>query len=107
MKLVSPYLVLGEEGVAFFSAMAASGVKVTMLTNSLEATDVVAVHAGYAKRRKALLEAGVALFELKKIWPAPAPVPMPLERPALRNTVGRRVSRRRRFLPGGRRSRPG
>ena len=30
-----------------------------ILTNSLEATDVAAVHAGYAKRRKALLEAGV------------------------------------------------
>jgi phosphatidylserine/phosphatidylglycerophosphate/cardiolipin synthase-like enzyme len=31
-----------------------------------EATDVVAVHAGYAKRRKALLEAGVRLFEMKR-----------------------------------------
>ena len=30
------------------------------------ATDVAAVHAGYAKRRKALLESGVQLFELQR-----------------------------------------
>ncbi len=36
------------------------GVKVSVLTNSLEATDVAAVHAGYAKRRKPLLEGGRA-----------------------------------------------
>ncbi len=38
---------------------------VRVLTNSLAATDVAAVHAGYAKRRKALLAGGVQLFELK------------------------------------------
>lgn len=36
-----------------------------MLTNSLSATDVVPVHAGYSKYRKELLKAGVTLFELK------------------------------------------
>lgn len=40
--------------------------RVGVLTNSLEATDVAAVHAGYAKRHRPLLEAGVALFELKR-----------------------------------------
>jgi putative cardiolipin synthase len=49
--------------------MARRGVKVTVLTNALEATDVAVVHAGYAKRRKALLAAGVRLFELKAISP--------------------------------------
>jgi len=38
----------------------------TVLTNSLEATDVPVVHAGYAKRRKPLLAAGVRLFEMKR-----------------------------------------
>ena len=47
--------------------------KVTVLTNALEATDVAAVHAGYAKRRKPLLEAGVALFELKRMAAPSAP----------------------------------
>lgn len=47
--------------------MAARGVKVRVLTNSLEATDVAAVHAGYAKWRRALLESGISLFELRRV----------------------------------------
>jgi putative cardiolipin synthase len=66
LELVSPYFVPGSEGVDAFAAMAGRGVKVTILTNSLEATDVAAVHAGYAKRRKPLLDAGVKLFEMKR-----------------------------------------
>jgi cardiolipin synthase C len=66
MELVSPYFVPGAEGVEHFAALARSGVKISVLTNALEATDVVAVHAGYAKRRRPLLEAGVAIFELKR-----------------------------------------
>jgi putative cardiolipin synthase len=66
LELVSPYFVPGSDGVDAFAAMAGRGVKVTVLTNSLEATDVAAVHAGYAKRRKPLLEAGVKLFEMKR-----------------------------------------
>lgn len=66
LELVSPYFVPGSKGVEALAAMAARGVKVTVLTNSLEATDVAAVHAGYAKRRKPLLEAGVKLFEMKR-----------------------------------------
>jgi cardiolipin synthase C len=42
-----------------------------VLTNSLEATDVPAVHAGYARRRKALLKAGVRLFEMKRAFSSP------------------------------------
>jgi putative cardiolipin synthase len=67
--LVSPYFVPGEAGTASIAAMARRGVKVRVLTNSLEATDVAAVHAGYAKWRKPLLAAGVSLYELKRIWP--------------------------------------
>ena len=66
MTLVSPYFVPGAEGVQFFASMARNGVRVTVLTNSLEATDVPVVHAGYAKRRKPLLAAGVRLFEMKR-----------------------------------------
>ena len=63
--LVSPYLVLGEHGTQSFVDMARRGVQVRMLTNSLSSTDVGAVHAGYAKRRLALLAAGVKLYEIK------------------------------------------
>jgi len=55
-----------EKGVAFFTRLARQGVSVQILTNSLEATDVAAVHSGYAKSRVELLKAGVKLFELRK-----------------------------------------
>ena len=63
--LVSPYFVPGESGTAALAALARRGVRVRVVTNSLAATDVKAVHSGYAKRRKELLEAGVTLYELK------------------------------------------
>jgi putative cardiolipin synthase len=63
IDLVSPYFVPGSDGVDLFGGWAKRGVKVRVLTNSLDATDVAVVHAGYAKRRKALLESGVALYE--------------------------------------------
>jgi cardiolipin synthase C len=65
LDLVSPYFVPGEEGTAALAALAGRGVTVRILTNSLAASDVSAVHAGYAKRREALLRAGVRLYELK------------------------------------------
>ena len=64
--LVSPYFVPGKEGTAGLVDLARSGVSVRVLTNSLDATDVGAVHAGYAKRREALLRGGVRLYELKR-----------------------------------------
>ncbi len=64
LDLVSPYFVPGAEGTAALEALA-KDIKVRVLTNSLAASDVKAVHAGYAKRRADLLRAGVRLFELK------------------------------------------
>ena len=63
--LITPYFVPGEVGTEALANLARSGVKVRVLTNSLAASDVSAVHAGYAKRRMDLLRAGVRLFELK------------------------------------------
>jgi putative cardiolipin synthase len=71
--LVSPYFVPMAQGTATLQAMAARGVKVRVLTNSLESTDVSAVHAGYAKRRKDLLRAGVQLYELRRAEAAKPP----------------------------------
>ncbi|MDB5917380.1 MAG: hypothetical protein JWR40_1614 [Massilia sp.] len=68
LDLVSAYFVPGDTGTAAFSKLAKSGVAVRVLTNSLEATDVPAVHAGYAKSRKPLLAAGVKLYELRATW---------------------------------------
>jgi putative cardiolipin synthase len=65
MFIVSPYFVPGKDGVAWLRKEAGRGVRVTVLTNSLAATDVAAVHAGYQRYRKDLLEAGIHLYELK------------------------------------------
>lgn len=63
--LVSPYFVPGAEGSAALVGLARSGVRVRVLTNSLAASDVAAVHAGYAKWREDLLRGGVQLYEFK------------------------------------------
>ena len=47
-----------QGGVEFFAALVRLGVQVAVLTNSLEATDVAPVHAGYAKRRVPLRRYG-------------------------------------------------
>ena len=65
LTLVSPYFVPGRQGAAALAALARRGVSVSVLTNALAATDVSAVHAGYARYRKGLLRAGVRLYELK------------------------------------------
>lgn len=62
--IVSAYFVPGEKGTASFVELARRGVDVKILTNSYAANDVGIVHAGYAPRRRALLEAGVRLFEI-------------------------------------------
>lgn len=63
LGIVSGYFVPGAQGAHQLGALARSGVDVTVLTNGYGATDVALVHAGYAPWRKALLKAGVRLFE--------------------------------------------
>jgi putative cardiolipin synthase len=64
--IFSPYFVPGKEGVEFFKMLTDKGVRVKILTNSLASNDVSVVHAGYSKYRKALLRAGVELYEMDK-----------------------------------------
>ncbi|HEX7045838.1 MAG TPA: phospholipase D family protein [Burkholderiales bacterium] len=66
LDLVSAYFVPTAAGVETLAALGRRGVAIRILTNSLEATDVAVVHAGYAKRRKALLAAGIRLYELRR-----------------------------------------
>ena len=65
LSLVSAYFVPGNDGCAALAGLAAQGLGVDVMTNALEATDVAAVHAGYARHRARLLKAGVRLWELK------------------------------------------
>lgn len=75
LLLVSPYFVPGKQGVKFFADLEQRGVEVTIVTNSLAATDVGMVHSGYAKYRKDLLKAGVELYEMRPDVKSPAPSP--------------------------------
>ena len=63
--LISPYFVPGESGTRYFTNLAARGISVSALTNSLASTDEPAVHAGYSRYRYALLRGGVQLHELR------------------------------------------
>lgn len=62
--IISPYFVPGDAAAAL-QALAREGVHVGVVTNSLAANDVVAVHGGYAKYRPDLLRAGVRLYEIR------------------------------------------
>ncbi|MFV0453881.1 MAG: phospholipase D family protein [Pseudomonas sp.] len=66
LTLVSSYFVPTDEGVDYFARLAEANVDIQVLTNSLEATDVPAVHGGYAPYRHELLRLGVRLFELRR-----------------------------------------
>lgn len=67
--IISPYFVPGDQLVQTFAGWVEQGAEVLILTNSLAANDVTAVHAGYARYREALLTTGTELWELK---PQPA-----------------------------------
>ena len=63
-----PYFVpgAGSDGRAR-QHVVSGGRDVRILTNSLAANDVAAVHGGYARHRKDLLEGGVQIWELKPL----------------------------------------
>jgi len=65
LVLVSPYFVPGEGIAARLGDAVKAGKRVRVLTNSLVANDVAAVHGGYSRHREQLLESGVELWELK------------------------------------------
>lgn len=65
LLLISPYFVPGVGGAARLRGLVDAGKQVAVLTNSLAATDVAAVHSGYVRYRDELLSGGVRIYELK------------------------------------------
>lgn len=63
--LISPYFVPGDKGTLALTEAVKRGPTVSILTNSLAANDVAAVHGGYSKYRDRLIDGGVSLWELK------------------------------------------
>jgi len=65
LEVISPYFVPGKRGTASLIDRAKSGADVRILTNSLAANDVAAVHGGYERHRRELIKGGVGIWELK------------------------------------------
>lgn len=65
--LLSPYFVPHDAGVKLLADLTHRGVRVAVLTNSMAATDAVAVQAGYSPYRSALLRNGVELYEYQPL----------------------------------------
>jgi len=63
--ITSPYLIPGEAGIETFrNSIERWGVKYTLVTNSLAATDEPVVHTGYRRYRPEMLKLGMNLYEL-------------------------------------------
>jgi cardiolipin synthase C len=67
LNIISPYFVPGAAGTTALADAARAGKQVRILTNSLVANDVAAVHGGYSRYREELLTGGVQLWELKPL----------------------------------------
>lgn len=65
VDIVSAYFVPGRTFTERLVRLAGEGKRIRILTNSQEATDVLIVHSAYVKYRPALLDGGVALYELR------------------------------------------
>ncbi|MDH3787804.1 MAG: phospholipase D family protein [Xanthomonadales bacterium] len=61
----SAYLIPSKQGLENIRAMSDRGVRVRLLTNSLMSNNHLTAHSGYMKYRKAILEAGAELHELR------------------------------------------
>ena len=69
LELVAGYWVPGTTGTERFLSMAKRGVKIKVLTNSLEAADGPWVYSGFSKCREPLLKAGVKIYEMRRLSP--------------------------------------
>jgi putative cardiolipin synthase len=61
----SAYLIPSQEGIAAMKKMVDRGIRVRLLTNSLQSNNHISAHSGYMKYRKDILETGAELYELR------------------------------------------
>ena len=65
LVVISPYFVPRKKGIEGFRSLRGRGVNVTVVTNSLAATNQILVHGGYAPARMPLLNMGVKIYEVR------------------------------------------
>jgi cardiolipin synthase C len=67
LLMVTPYFIPGVEGMQMFRDLRRRGVRVRILTNSLESSTVTLAQAGYMHFRKPLLKDGVEINEIRSL----------------------------------------
>lgn len=67
LLMVTPFLIPGNDGMRLFEDLRKRGVRVRILTNSLESTPEPAAQSGYMRYRVPLLEDGVELYEVRAL----------------------------------------
>jgi putative cardiolipin synthase len=65
LDLVSAYLIPGKASTEMLERYLAAGIRVRLVTNSLEATDVSVVHSAWMGYRDQLIRAGAEVLELR------------------------------------------
>jgi putative cardiolipin synthase len=64
VTIVSPYLIPGKGGLEAMREVRGRGMKISVVTNSLAATDEPVVHTGYRRYREDMLRLGAEIHEL-------------------------------------------
>jgi putative cardiolipin synthase len=65
LLMVTPFLIPGKEGMQLFERLRQRGVKVRILTNSLESSNELPAQSGYMRYREPLLKQGIELYEVR------------------------------------------
>jgi len=67
LLMITPYFIPGTEGMKMFGDLRNRGIRVSVLTNSLESSTVLVAHSGYMHYRRPLLEQGVEIHEVRSL----------------------------------------
>ncbi len=62
---ITPYYVPGVDGLQFARGLINLGIRVVIVTNSLASNNHVAVHAGYTRYRRSVIDAGIEIYEVR------------------------------------------
>ena len=63
--IFTPYFIPGDRGMKLIGELRERGVRIILVTNSLATNNHTPVHSAYSSHRKAVLEAGVELWEAR------------------------------------------
>lgn len=67
LLMITPYFIPGDEGMAMFASLRERGVRVHVLTNSLESSTLTVAQSGYMNYRIPLLKQGVEISEIRSL----------------------------------------